>query len=107
MITVVLDVWLEPSAFEAGIRLMRKMCLDMRGFDGYKSHRLLLDQDSCGHMIALVSWRQREDADRMRINYSESETFRQLTPLLTRARERWVMEEDFAAGSAAISALSS
>jgi quinol monooxygenase YgiN len=94
MVTVVSDTWLKPSAVETGLRLSRKVWSDMRGFEGYLSHQLLIDQDHPGHIVALAHWRSREDADRARILYAESPTIRQLTSLLARARERWVMQED-------------
>ena len=94
MTTVVWDTWLEPNAVEAGLRLTRKLCSDMRGFEGFLSHEILIDQDNPGHIIALGRWRSREDADRARIRYAESPTTRQLMSLLARARERWVLEQD-------------
>ena len=94
MTTVVWDTWLQPNAVEVGLRLTRKLWSDMRGFDGFVSHEILIDQDNPGHILAIGRWRTRADADRARIRYAESPTIRQLTSLLSRARERWVTEED-------------
>lgn len=93
-VTVVWDTWLKPGAEVEGLRLTRKVWSDMEGFEGYLSHQILIDQDAPGHIIALARWRSRENADRVRERYKDSETIRQLTPLLARPRERWVMCED-------------
>jgi quinol monooxygenase YgiN len=90
VITVVWDTWLKPGAEAEGLRLTRQVWSDMRAFEGYVSHELLIDQEAPGHVIALARWRSREDADRVRELYKDSETIRLLTPLLTRPRERWV-----------------
>lgn len=94
MVTVIWDTWLRPGTEEEGLRLTRQVWSDMRGFDGYLSHRIFIDQDVPGHIVALANWRSRADADRVREKYSDSETIRQLTPLLARPRERWVTSED-------------
>jgi quinol monooxygenase YgiN len=66
----------------------------MCAFEGYIAHELFVDHDAPGHIIALGQWRSREDADRVRERYKDSETIRLLTPLLARPRERWVTVED-------------
>jgi hypothetical protein len=66
----------------------------MCAFEGYIAHELFVDQEASGHIIALGRWRSREDADRVRERYKDSETIRLLTPLLARPRERWVTVED-------------
>ncbi len=93
-VTIVWDTWLKPGTETEGLRLTRQVWSDMRSFEGYLSHRILIDQDAPGHVIALANWRSREDADRVREKYKGSETISQLTPLLVRPRERWVMCED-------------
>ena len=92
--TVVWDTWLKRGAEAEGLRLTRRVWSDMRNFDGYVSHEIFIDQDSPDHIIALARWRSREDADRVRERYKDSETIRQLTPLLARPRDRWVTAED-------------
>lgn len=92
-VTIVWDTWLKPGTEEEGLRLTRQVWSDMRSFDGYLSHQILIDQDAPMHIIALGKWRSREDADRVREKYKESDTIRQLTPLLARPRERWVTSE--------------
>ena len=89
-ITVVWDTWLRPGAEAEGLRLTRQVWSDMRAFDGYVSHELLVDQDAPGHVIALGRWRSRADADQVRERYKDSETIRLLTPLLVRPRDRWI-----------------
>ena len=93
MTTVVWDTWLKPNAVEAGLRLTRKLWSDMRGFERFLSHEILIDQDNPAHVVGIGRWRSREDADRARIKYAESPTTRELTALLARARDRWIMEE--------------
>ena len=99
MITVVWDTWLKPGTEEEGLRLTRKVWSDMRSFDGYVSHQIFIDEDAPGHIIALAKWWSRADADAVRNKYKDSETIRQLTPLLVRPRDRWVMYEDQAANA--------
>ncbi|CAL1240339.1 putative quinol monooxygenase [Candidatus Methylocalor cossyra] len=94
MITVVWDTWLKPGKEDEGLRLTRQVWSDMRRFDGYISHRILVDQETPGHIIAVANWRSRADADAVREHYRDSETIRQLTPLLARPRERWMTRED-------------
>ncbi len=94
VVTVVWDTWLKPSAEAEGLRLTRQVWSDMRSFEGYMSHLILVDQDAPGHIIALANWRSRADADAVREKYKDSETIRQLTPLLARPRDRWVTREE-------------
>ena len=94
MVTVVWDTWLKAGGEAKGLQLTRQVWSDMRGFEGYIFHQILVDQDAPGHIIALARWRSREDPDRVREKYKDSETIRQLTPLLARPRERWVTYED-------------
>jgi len=94
VITVVWETWLKAGAEAEGLRLTRQIWSDMRAFDGYVSHQLLVDLDTPGHLIVLGRWRSRDDADRVREQYQDAETVRQLTPLLARPRDRWVTVED-------------
>src|SRR5215813_262041 len=94
VVTVVWDTWLKSGAEAEGLRLTRQVWSDMRSFDGYVSHQILIDQDAPGHIIALAKWRSREDADAVREKYKDSATIRRLTPLLARTRDRWVTSED-------------
>ena len=94
MVIVIWDTWLKPGAEREGLRLTRRMWSDMRSFEGYVSHQLYLDKESDGHVLALGTWRSREDADRVRDLYRGSDTIRQLTPLLARPRDRWTMQLD-------------
>jgi quinol monooxygenase YgiN len=94
VVTVVWDTWLKPGTEADGLRLTRQVWSDMRSFDGYISHQILIDQDAPAHIIALAKWRSRADADAVREKYQGSETIRELTPLLARPRDRWVTCED-------------
>jgi quinol monooxygenase YgiN len=94
LITVVWETWLKPGAESEGLRLTRQIWSDMRAFEGYVSHQLLVDQDAPGHIIVVGRWRSRDDADRVREQYKDTETIRLLTPLLVRPRDRWVTVED-------------
>ncbi len=94
VVTVVWDTRLKPGAEAEGLRLTRQVWSDMRGFEGYLSHLILIDQDARNHIMVLGRWRSRKDSDRVREQYKDSETIRQLTPLLVRPRDRWVTSED-------------
>jgi quinol monooxygenase YgiN len=94
MITVIWDSWFKPGSETEGLRLTRHVWSDMQSFEGYISHELYVDEDAPGHIIALGNWQTREDADRVREKYKDSETIRQLTPLLLRPRDRWITRED-------------
>ena len=94
MITVIWETWLNPGSEEEGLRLTRKVWSDMRGFEGYVSHQIFIDQDAPGHVIVLGKWRSRADADGVLEKYKDSETVRQLIPLLARPRDRWLTRED-------------
>jgi antibiotic biosynthesis monooxygenase (ABM) superfamily enzyme len=59
VVMVVWDTWLKPGAEAEGLRLTRQVWSDMRGFEGYLSHLILVEQDAPGHIIALASWRSR------------------------------------------------
>jgi quinol monooxygenase YgiN len=93
-ITVIWDAWLNAGAEAEGLRLTRQVWADMRAFEGYISHELLIDQDAPGHIIAIGRWRSRDDADQVRERYKNSETIRLLLPLLARPRDRWVTVTD-------------
>jgi hypothetical protein len=90
VITVVWETWLKAGTEAEGLRLTRRIWLDMRGFNGYISHQLLVDQDEPRHIIVLGRWQSRDDADRVLDQYKDAETVRLLTPLLARPRNRWV-----------------
>ncbi len=93
-ITVVWDAWLKPGTEAEGLTLTRRIWSDMRNFEGFLSHQIFVDQDALGHILVFAKWRGREDADRVRKKYKDSETIRQLTPLLARPRDRWITQED-------------
>jgi len=94
VVTVVWDTWLKPGSEAEGLRLTRLVWSDMRAFEGYVDHELLIDEDAPGHIIQLGRWRSRADADQVRERYKDSETIRLLTPLLARPRDRWITVTD-------------
>lgn len=93
-ITIVWDTWLKPGTEVEGLKLTHKIWSDMRSFEGFMSHQILIDQDAPQHILAIAKWRKREDADEVREKYQDSETIRKLTPLLARPRDRWITLED-------------
>src|SRR5262245_40134853 len=93
-VAVVWDTWLKAGAETEGLRLTRQVWADMRSFEGYVSHQILVDQEAPRHIIAVGRWRSREDADRVREKYRASPVIGQLTPLLERPRGRWVCCDD-------------
>lgn len=93
MVTVIWDTWLKSGSEAEGLRLTQQVWSDMRGFDGYVSHQLFIDEDAPGHVIAVARWRTRAHADAIRDQYKNSQTIRELLPLLMRPRDRWVMQE--------------
>lgn len=105
MVTVIWDTWLKEGVETEGLHLTRQVWRDMQGFDGYVSHQLFVDEETPGHVIALGTWRSRADADRIRELYKDSDTIRQLTPLLARPRDRWVTHADISATQRATVAL--
>ena len=94
MVMVIWDAWLKPGSEVEGLRLTRKVWSDMRSFEGFVSSQILIDQDAPEHIIALGKWESRAHADGVREKYKDSETIRQLTPLLARPRDRWITSED-------------
>lgn len=94
MVTIIWDTWLNSGTEQKGLRLTRHVWSDMQAFDGYISHQLFIDQDDPKHIIALSNWQGLADADAVLAKYKDSETIRQLVPLLARPRERWVTCED-------------
>lgn len=94
MTTVLWDTWLSPGEEVEGLRLTRQVWEDMRGFEGYVSHQILVDDDDPRHIVQLGVWRTRDDADRVRTQYKDSAVIAQLTKLLARPRDRWILHDD-------------
>src|SRR6266508_2958317 len=61
MATVIWETWLKPGSEKEGLSLTRKVWSDMRGFEGYVSHQIFIDQDAPGHIIVLGKWRSRAE----------------------------------------------
>ncbi len=94
MVVVVWETWLNSGNEAKGLGLTRQIWSDMQHFNGYISHQLFIDQDVPSHLLVVSQWRSREVADRIKEEYAESETVRQLKPLLAHERGRWVYLED-------------
>ncbi|MBX3235877.1 MAG: hypothetical protein KF814_06975 [Nitrospiraceae bacterium] len=94
MVTILRDTWLKPGKAAEGIRLTRRIWSEMRQFEGFLFHQLFVDELAPTHLLALARRRSLADADVVRERYKDSDTVRQLTPLLTRPRERWITQDD-------------
>ena len=94
MVTVLWETWLNHGAETQGLALTRQVWSEMRGFDGYVSHQLLVDQEAANHLVVVSTWKSRDVADRAKHGYAAAEPVRKLTPLLLRPRGRWVLAED-------------
>ena len=70
-VTIIWDTWLNPGAEQEGLSLTRQIWSDMRAFDGYVSHQLLIDQNDPRHIIALGNWRRVVDADAALAEYKD------------------------------------
>jgi hypothetical protein len=53
-VTIVWNTWLKPGAEAEGLRLARPVWSDMRSFEAYLSHQILVDQDAPGITLGLV-----------------------------------------------------
>lgn len=96
MVTVVWETWLKAGSEDEGLALTRGIWEDMKGFDGYRSHVILRDEDEKGHLLVVSEWGSREAADRIRDQYATAEPVRLITPLLAKPRSRWVLSADTA-----------
>jgi len=94
MVTVLWDTWLNHGAEAQGLELTRQVWTEMQRFEGYVSHKLLVDEEAANHLIVVSSWRSRDTADRAKHQYATADSVRKLTPLLLRPRGRWVLSED-------------
>jgi hypothetical protein len=68
--------------------------IEWAAFEAALGVAIVFDQNAPVLIIQLGTWRSGADADRVRDTYKNSETIRQLTPLLARPRERWVTRMD-------------
>lgn len=93
MVTVVWDMRVRTEAEQTGRQLIRRIWTDMKGFSGYVSHRLLQDEDDCGHFIVVSQWTDRDSADKTRELYADAEPVQLLRPLLAAPRQRFVLDE--------------
>ncbi len=90
MVTVVWETYLKQGSEEEGLALTHRIWTDMTRFEGYVSHFILRDEDEKGHLLVVSEWTSRDAADRTRVEYSDAEPVRLITPLLAKPRSRWV-----------------
>ena len=92
----VLVVWrteLKKGNEEEGLSITQKIWEDMKKFNGYLSHEILLHEDDKGHILVVGEWTDREVADRIKTEYADSENVKLITPLLRSPRQRWVFDK--------------
>lgn len=93
MVTVIWETWLQPGSEQEGLALTQRIWSDMTSFDGYVSHSLLVDEDDGQHLLVVSTWLDRTYPDRALQDYAGAEPVQQITPLLARPRNRWVLTE--------------
>lgn len=94
MVSVIWDMLLEPAHCIEGLSIIRKIWEDMKGFEGYIQHDILIDDDHPGHIAIVSSWTGRELADYSVAVYADNELVRQLSPMLAGPRKRSVFYKD-------------
>jgi quinol monooxygenase YgiN len=63
---------------------------DMRSFDGYLSHELLIDSDDPGHLLVISQWTTREHADATLRAYAAHPNAQAANRLVSEPRRRIV-----------------
>lgn len=94
LVTVVWQAWLKEGKEVEGISFAQSHWSELRQFDSYISHRLLIDEDAPAHILIISKWKSRQAVDEIRGCYANSEPTRRLTQLLARPMERWYFRED-------------
>lgn len=89
-VTVVWSSQFLPEAKEDGLALTKQIWEDMRSFEGYLSHQILIDVNDPCHIIQLGVWESSTHADNVRDLYKNSPIIAKMTPLLKEPRERWI-----------------
>lgn len=89
-VTVIWHSLFKPETQHEGLALTRQLWEDMRSFEGYVAHEILIDQDNPCLVIQIGRWKKREDAESVREKYKDSPVIARLLPLLAKPRERWV-----------------
>ena len=74
----------------AGLDLTRAIWRDMRAFDGYVGHELLVDDDEPGHLLVISRWTSREHANASLRTYASHPNVAQVNQLVCEPRRRIV-----------------
>jgi quinol monooxygenase YgiN len=88
MVTIIWDTLLKEEHQAEGVGIVRRIWKDMKQFDGYIDHEILLDADDPNHVVITSHWTKRELADQTMVIYAASEPVRLLSPLLAGPRKR-------------------
>lgn len=79
-----------PTAAEEGRTVTEAIWRDMKGFDGYVDHELLVDADDPGHLLVVSRWTSRERADSVLREYADHPNARAANDLVAEPRRRFV-----------------
>jgi len=90
MVTIIWDTLLKEEYQADGLGIIRRIWNDMKRFEGYIKHEILIDADVPSHVVITSCWTTRELADKTVDTYATSETVRLLSPLLAGPRKRTV-----------------
>ena len=88
MVTIIWDTLLKDEYQADGLRIIRRIWNDMKQFEGYIKHEILIDADAPSHVVITSCWSTRELADETVVTYATSENVRLLSPLLGGPRKR-------------------
>lgn len=94
MVSVVWDMLLDGEHLNEGLSIVRKIWDDMKSFEGYVQHDVLIDDDNPCHIAIISNWTERELADYSVAAYADNELVLQLSPLLAGPRKRNVFKND-------------
>ncbi len=94
MVSVIWDMLLDETHRDEGLGVVRTIWEDMKGFEGYIKHNILIDDDNPNHIAIISDWTKRELADHSVAAYANSEPVRLLAPLLAGPRKRFVFRQD-------------
>lgn len=88
MVTIIWDTQINEGFEKQGLEITRRIWNDMKDFDGYITHEILVDDDDQNHIVILSNWTTREAADMTVKAYAKSEPVKLLAPLLAGPRKR-------------------
>ncbi len=91
MVTIIWETLLKEEYQAEGLGIIKRIWNDMKQFEGYIKHEILIDADDQNHVVITSCWTTRELADKTVVNYSTSEPVQLLSPLLAGPRKRIVL----------------